>query len=411
MFLTGNLPARGAAVARGPGTPRLLREINDRAALDLLLEHGSMTRAQLVAATGLSKPTAAQLLERLQAAGLVSSLGTTSGGRGPSAQVYGIDGSAGFVVGVDVAPQQVVAAVADIAGVLLGSVTVAEDMRRSPDPAAAVARAVRRAVRKAGRDLTDVGEVVVASPGVLDVAEDRVKHAEHMAAWARPGVCSALTAAVGVTVRFENDVNVVAVAERAEGAATDVTSFAVLWIGTGLGVAIDLGGALHRGFTGGAGEVGYMPLPGFAEPRPGRHSPNFQALVREQAVLELARRHGIRAGTAGAALDTALDDEGHGAPFLAELADRIATGTAMVVSVLDPEMVVLAGPVAQHGGERLRRLVERRLTPLTPLRPRIALSAVNGNPVIAGALRVGLAELRDQLFTSAGPLRSARSRP
>ena len=398
-------------MATGPGTPRLLREINDRAALDLLLAHGSMTRAQLVAATGLSKPTASQLLERLRTAGLVTPRGTTSGGRGPSAQVYGIDGSAGFVVGVDVAPHHVDAAVADIGGTSLATETVSEDMRRSPDPAGAVARAVRRVVRKAGHDLADVGEVVVASPGVLDLGADRVKHAEHMAAWARPGVCSALTASLGLRVRFENDVNVVAVAERAEGAATAVSSFAVLWVGTGLGLAIDLGGALHRGFTGGAGEIGYMPLPGFAEPRPGRPAASFQALVREQAVLELARRHGLRAGTAAAALDKALADEQRGGPFLDELAARLATGAAMVVSVLDPEMVVLAGPVAQHGGERLRQLVERRLTPLTPLRPRIALSAVAGNPVLAGALQVGLTELRDQLFTSAGPLRTTRSRP
>jgi predicted NBD/HSP70 family sugar kinase len=398
-------------VARGPGTPRLLREINDRAALDVLLTHGSMTRAQLVAATGLSKPTASLLLERLQTAGLVAPRGTVSGGRGPSAQVYGIDGTAGFVVGVDVTPHHVVAAIADIAGGPLAKVTATEDMRRSADPAAAVARTVRRAVRKAGRDLADVGEVVVASPGVHDPDADRIKHAEHMAAWARPGVGSALGAAVGLTVRFENDVNVVAVAERAEGAATTAASFAVLWVGTGLGLAIDLGGTLHRGFTGGAGEVGYMPLPGFTEPQPGRATPSFQALVREQAVLELARGHGIRAGTAVAALDKARVDRERGARFLGELADRLATGTAMIVSVLDPEMVVLAGPVAQHGGEALRQLVERRLTALTPLRPRIALGAVDGNPVIAGALRVGLAELRDQLFTSAGPLPTARSRP
>lgn len=398
-------------MARGPGTPRLLRELNDRAALDLLLTHGSMTRAQLVAATGLSKPTASQLLERLQAAGLVTRTGTVSGGRGPSAQSYGLDGAAGFVVGVDVTPDRVVAAVSDIAGSALASASAAADMRRAPDPASAVSQVVRRAVRKAGRRIGDAGEVVVASPGVHDALGDRIKHAEHMPAWARVGVASAVSAALGTQVRYENDVNVVAVAERAQGAARDVTSFAVLWVGTGLGLAIDLGGALHRGFTGGAGEVGYMPLPGFAEPRPGRPAANFQALVREPAVVELARHHGIRARDAATALARARADSSRGQPVLVELADRLATGAAMIVSVLDPEMVVLAGPISQHGGEPLRALVERRLTVLTPLRPRIALSAVVGNPVIAGALHVALTELREEMFTSAGPVTRARSRP
>jgi DNA-binding transcriptional ArsR family regulator len=54
-----------------PGTPRILRGINDRAALDLLLEHGPLSRSQLGELTGLSKPTTRQLLARLEDAGLV----------------------------------------------------------------------------------------------------------------------------------------------------------------------------------------------------------------------------------------------------------------------------------------------------------------------------------------------------
>src|SRR5258705_9367519 len=75
---------------RLPGTPRLLRAINDRAALELLLARGPLTRAQLGEMTGLSKVTASQLVERLEERGLVRRVGEQAGGRRPHAQVYAV---------------------------------------------------------------------------------------------------------------------------------------------------------------------------------------------------------------------------------------------------------------------------------------------------------------------------------
>ena len=76
--------------SRLPGTPSLLRAINDRAALELLLERGPLTRAQLGELTGLSKVTASQLVERLEERRLVPRVGEQAGGRGPNAQLYAV---------------------------------------------------------------------------------------------------------------------------------------------------------------------------------------------------------------------------------------------------------------------------------------------------------------------------------
>src|SRR5262245_59316856 len=99
-----------------PGTPRLLRAINDRAALELLLEHGQLSRPQLGALIGLSKPTASQLLARLEAAGLVVQTGLHEGNRGPGAQLYALNPRAAYVAGMDVTPLRMDVAVADITG-------------------------------------------------------------------------------------------------------------------------------------------------------------------------------------------------------------------------------------------------------------------------------------------------------
>ncbi len=86
-------------MAGTPGTPRVLRAMNDRAALDLLLEHGTLSRTRIGKLTGLSKPTASQLLARLEAAGLVLATGTTAGRPGPNAQLYSVNPAAAHVAG------------------------------------------------------------------------------------------------------------------------------------------------------------------------------------------------------------------------------------------------------------------------------------------------------------------------
>ena len=75
------LQSRPQQEVRGrPGTPSLLRELNDRAALDLLLRGGTLTRSQISEYTGVSKVTVSQMLTRLEERGLVTIAGEQAGG-------------------------------------------------------------------------------------------------------------------------------------------------------------------------------------------------------------------------------------------------------------------------------------------------------------------------------------------
>lgn len=94
--------------------------MNDRAALDLLLEHGPLSRTRIGKLTGLSKPTASQLLARLEAAGLVLATGTSEALPGPNAQLHEVNPAAAYAAGLDVTPERVLAAVADITGWTVG---------------------------------------------------------------------------------------------------------------------------------------------------------------------------------------------------------------------------------------------------------------------------------------------------
>ena len=224
---------------RRPGTPSLLRELNDRAALELLLTGGPMTRAQLGEQTGLSKVTASQLLSRLEERGLVQVAGEQAGGRGPNAALYGVVPSAAYVAGVHVEHYEVSAGVADVTGQVIAEVSV--DPNGTGQPVELVRGAVAAACRSAGVSPEALRAFLIGTPGVLDPRTGDPRLAVNLPAW-HDGVLAALRDDLGRPVRIENDVNLAAMAERAGGAAAGADDFVLVWIGVGLGLATMLGG-------------------------------------------------------------------------------------------------------------------------------------------------------------------------
>lgn len=392
------------------GTPRTLRAMNDRAALELLLEHGRLSRTRIGKLTGLSKPTASQLLARLEAAGLVLASGTSEGRPGPSAQLYEVNPAAGYAAGLDVTPERILAAVADLTGRTVGTHELPTPGRRrsGDDVVRQVTEALDGAVGAAGLDRGDVRRVVIGTPGAFDPTTGRLRYASHLPGWHSPALLERLAAALPAPVGFENDVNLVALAEQRVGAARGHQDFVLLWNEAGLGAALVLGGRLHRGRTGGAGEVGFLPVPGAPLVRQvGRAgSGGYQELAGSRALVRLARELGVPGVPSGpypeaaAALlrRAAASDDPALTRMLRAYATRLATGLASLVSVLDPELVVLGGASLTAGGERLRALVQSELEELAAPRPRLALGDVTERPVLRGALESALAATRDEVF-------------
>ncbi len=393
--------AGGQSVGRTPGTPRVLRAMNDRAALDLLVSQGPLTRTRIGELTGLSKPTASQLLARLEAAGLVRATGNVTGRPGPNAQLYEINPTAAHLAALAVDQQGITAAVADITGQVLGEERVGTDAIAEDAPnrtAQLVAQAVDGALAKAGLGRGRLHGAVIGTPGALDPRTGRLRYAPHLPDWHSRALEEELAEVLGMPVTLENDVNLAAVAEQHDGAAQDVDDFVLVWADQGVGAALVLGGRLLRGATGGAGEIGYMPLPGAPLSRGGERSAaradaggGFQRLVGAPGVIELAREYGAPD------VRTVAEALAHDA-VRAEIARRLATGLAAVVAVVDPQLIVLSGEVAQAGGEALRALVEEEFTGLALPRPVLRLSRTEGNPILLGALRTALAATRDAVF-------------
>ncbi|MFI7286994.1 ROK family protein [Streptomyces anulatus] len=392
-----------------PGTPRVLRAMNDRAALDLLLEHGPLSRTRIGKLTGLSKPTASQLLARLEAAGLVVATGTSEGRPGPNAQLYTVNARAAHVAGLDVNGRRIVAAVADVTGQTVGEFELATPGRRADSVVRQVADALDGAVKDAGLTRADVHRLVIGTPGAFDPGTGRLRYASHLPGWHSPTLLDELAAFLPMPVEYENDVNLVAVAEQRLGAARGHEDFVLLWNEEGLGAALVINGRLHRGFTGGAGEVGFLPVPGTPLVRQvvKANSGGFQELAGAQAVPRLAKALGVDtpqqpyAKVAAELLARAADayerDEAL-TELLRQYAQRLATGLASVTAVLDPGLIVLSGRAVAAGGEILRSLIQSELAELAASRPRLVVGEIDRTPVLRGALERALADTRDEVF-------------
>ncbi|MCG5211828.1 ROK family transcriptional regulator [Streptosporangium sp. KLBMP 9127] len=400
-------------MSRRPGTPRLLRQLNDRAALELLIADGPLTRAELGERTGLSKVTAGQLLSRLEGRGLVSPVGEQAGGRGPNAALYGVVPSSAFVAGLEVLPDRVTAGVADITGRQIAQVAV--DPNGDDDPVTIVHNAVRRVCQTARVAMSQLRACVIGTRGVVDPRSGDVRFSFDLPSW-HEGVLAALSAGLGRPVIIENDVNLAVIAERAYGAARAESDFVLVWAGIGQGLGVMLGDRLHRGSTGGAGEIGWLPVPG--EPLPADvtdpQSGSFQRLVGTQALAALAVAHGLPPASPAVQISVALSTLSGvrsaaaprpvGAPdyagFLDEVAARLAIGVAAVSVVLDPGLVVLSGDIGKAGGAMLAAMVEEAVARICPSSPHVTVTEVAGNAILRGALRAALELAREEVFDS-----------
>ncbi|BCY14646.1 ROK family transcriptional regulator [Actinoplanes sp. L3-i22] len=388
------------AATRLPGTPRLLRALNDRAALDLLLSRGPLTRAQLGELTGLSKVTASQLVERLEERGLVRRVGEQAGGRGPNAQLYAVTPGSAHVIGVEVGPDSVIAACADITGAVIGRSELST--KDTDDPVGVVHQAVVQAATDAKTDITSVRRVVLGTPGLVDPQSGEISFAWDLPRWHR-GLLADLRRDLSTPVVFGNDVNLAAVAESTTGAAAGMSDFALVWIGRGVGLASVISGRLHQGATGAAGEIGYLPVGGAEVP----HNASkrgvkgaFQTLAAAEAVKAIGKQHGFRGAEAADVVRAAVDAGPAGEPVLDELARRLALGVAATCLVLDPPLVVLAGEVGRAGGTALADRVEREVAAITLVSPKVVVTGVDDEPVLHGALYTALDAVRDEVFGS-----------
>ena len=401
------LPAGHGAMAAGPlpngqaARPPLIRALNEQ----LLLEHirfsGPCSRADLARISGLSKPTVSLALANLERAALVREAGQRTGVPGRTALLYEVRPDAGFVLGLDIGHQFLRGALADLSGEIL----VRSSRKASASSVSGrVAELVRLAddiCAEAGIPRDRVTQTVIGSPGVYDPRRDAMALTGGMPGWNRPAALAGLREAFGPALAVENDVDAEALAERAHGHGQAAESFAFVHVGTGIGMGLVIGGHLHRGAHGVAGEIAYLPLTDDHEVDRGeaRRRGVLEAVAAASAVVREARRAGMRGPvSARRVFEAATRGDVRASAVVAEEARLVAAAICCVVAVADPDLIVLGGGIGQAPG--FAEAVTESLRAVAPVLPEVKVSALGTDAVVDGCLAEGTGLAWQQLTST-----------
>jgi predicted NBD/HSP70 family sugar kinase len=377
-------------------TPQLLRRVSAGAVLDFMRASPAVTVTEVMDATGLTRATAISVCEDLMQRGWIRELENQRafGGyhKGRPARRFELNERAGYVLGLDIGFSKVTVVVSDLRGKALGRSSQPFDVAgiTAAERIAVIDRTAMVALHSVGASPESVlavcagiaapvdrnGDVLVTQPfwGLFDV-----------------GLKAALRDLRGWTVLLENDANLAALGDRWRGAAAGVDDVVVILASERLGSGVIDGGRLLHGSGGGAGELAFLDMiEGVGD------TFGIATVARGWAAEALAGRaktslrdHAGKGVEAEQVFAAAAAGDAVALKILDRLADRMARVIGAVATIVNPELVVIGGAVANSAGVLLEPIAQR-LKEFTATPPRVAVSPLGDSIVTVGAVRCAL---------------------
>lgn len=303
------------------------------------------------------------------------------------------------VVGIDLGASHVRLALADSRGAILRD--TAENVWPEAGPKKLIAQIKRGIRRLAGRG--GPRAIAIGVPSPVDPRSHRVSLANNLPGWKNIDLKRKLEKEFRVPVRIENDANMAAIGEHWKGVASGVRNFVFIAIGTGLGSGVFVDGKLVRGRTGSAGELFQMALDSTRWNEDFGDTGYFEKYVSGLGIAvegrqQLARRAKGSRSSLSSERDARFVFKAfkQGSPAARAVLEKTFTllgvGVVNIVTVLDPDLIVLGGGVAK-GAPRFMLATVRKVAAriLRANAPPILLSALENKAQTYGAVFSALA--------------------
>ena len=377
-------------------TPQLLRRVSAGAVLDFMRASQAVTVTEVMQATGLTRATAISVCEDLTERGWIRELENQRafGGyqKGRPARRFELNERAGYVLGMDVGISKATVVVSDLRGKALGrsSQPFADAEIPAEERIAVIDRTALMALHSVGASPDAVLAVCAGIAAPVDRNGD-ILVTQHFWGLFDVGLKSALKDLRGWTVLLENDANLAALGDRWRGAAAGVDDVVVILASERFGSGVIDDGRLLHGVGGGAGELAFLDMvEGVGD------TYGIATLARNWAAEALAgkaktslRKHAAEGPEAEHVFAAAAAGDEVALAILERLADRMARVIAPVATVMNPELVVIGGAVANSAGVLLEDIATR-LKKFTVTPPRLAVSPLGDSIVTVGAVRCAL---------------------
>jgi predicted NBD/HSP70 family sugar kinase len=369
------------------GDPSLLRRINSAVVLHALRGSRPLTLTELTQHIGLSRPTVEGVIEGLMESGLVVEAHpdrSDTRKQGRPARRFRFHAESGHLLGVEIGVHQVRVILADLSGRVLGSHCHSSgELIDADERLERVRTTVAELLRKASVARSTLWAVGVGSPGIVE-SDGTVRLGTAMPGWTGLPLGERLRRSFRCPVLVENDANAAALAEHWTGAAKGSDDIVFVMTGLSPGAGSLIGGRLHRGYGGAAGEIGALHLLG-------REATPERLLSTTDRPLDPLDEPAV---TRVFSLARGGDEPAREA--VQRFLQRLVHDVGALVLALDPELVVLGGWASGLEGVVAPLRDELARYCLRP--PRVTLSELGDEAVATGALRLALDHVEEQLF-------------
>ena len=378
---------------RRAGSLGALRERNRLLVVEVLRRRGTASRAEIARATGLSRSTVSSLVADLQDHGFVIEREEPANGRSGAGRppvLLALDPSAGFAIGVDLGHRHVSVAIADLSSTVIAERRVEMDVDRNAEAALdAAAELAGELLDAAGVERDRVVAAGMGLPGPIDRENGSVVSSVILPGWVGLRAADELGGRLGLHVEVDNDANLGALAEATYGAGRGYADVVYVKVASGIGAGLIVGGRLHRGASGIAGELGHVQVvPNGAVCRCGNRG-CLETVAAAPALLESLRHsHG---GDVTVRRVLALAEEGDLGcrRVLTDAGRAIGRVVADLCNHLNPGIVVVGGDLAMAGDSLVtgvRESVERHALPAAAEAVRVEAATLGDRAEVLGAL-------------------------
>jgi predicted NBD/HSP70 family sugar kinase len=371
----------------------LMRQINRSVILKLLRESSPLSRTQIARQLNMSLPTVMRIVDHLIEERLVQfcGQGTSTGGR-PS-RLLEFNGQAYAILGIDLGERKMLGMIADLSGDIQyeQSVTPTHDAP-ADEYLQQLVELIERLLSIPRPSTQPIRGIGIGAPGITLVPDGVVTWAPSLG-WRDLPLQDLLAKHFGLPVSVDNDANLAALGEWGFGANNGARSLVSITFGTGIGAGIVIDGAIYRGQHQAAAEIGYM-LPGVQFLN--KHYDQFGALEtvasghgivkRAYQVLQQTEAPIPTEGlTTESIFAMARQGQNWARQVVSDTVDYLSLAVANISAVLDPEVIVLGGGIADSADLFIGPILER-LGGTAPYVPRLVASTLGRHATVLGTI-------------------------
>lgn len=336
-----------------------LRRIRVSAIFSTLLEAGPLARTDLAHRTGYSPSTVTGIVQDLSDAGYLRVVGQQESTGGRRRTLIELNRSSVTIAVVGLRGTRIWCALVDLDGNRLDA---AEQDFDPADPVGSTASTVMSLHRRA---VIPPVHVVVALPGVV-ASDGSVALAPAFGPVAHLRLVDELEATTGLRTTVENDVNLIALGERVDGAGNGVEDLVLIHVAEGIGATIIAGGEVLEGSSRSAGEIGFLPQGLAASPRGERG--DYERRWTAAGIRESGALLGLSLAEETVVESLCSADSPAAVRLLDDVIQAWAFAAIICVCVVNPARVIFSGDavlLTRDAREKLRGTVQRSAPSLT----------------------------------------------